>query len=138
MNMETQSFILPSVEEKLAVWRQFLQDQKIDPTIDAFIQAVVDQIAAFRSETPMAKIAYHSHMHMEKGMAICYTIGDAHHLWMSVFPDTDEHKNHRATVCMARRSLQAKVDGSVICAKPSDAAIAIIGEIKRVCKLLAQ
>ena len=133
--MITEPFIPPSVEEKIANFQRQLLDMQIDPTAVEFGQAVDGMITAFCQKTPAAKIAYHSHMHMGKGVAICFLLGASQYLWMSVFPDIEEHKGHRATVCMARRSIQAKVDGCILCATYNDAATAIISEIKRVCKI---
>jgi hypothetical protein len=132
--MITQS-TTPTVHEKLAAWQQFFLDAALEPTIDRFGQGVAAELLEFRAANSSAQIGYHSHMHMAKGVAICYQIGKANFLWLSVFPDTEEFKNHRATVCMARRSLQAKVDGCAICKTPSEAAQAIIGEVHRVCKI---
>lgn len=137
MNTKEQAFAPPSMQENLAAWQQHLQDISIDPTIDAFGQAVADKLNAFCAKTPLGKIAYHSHMHMEKGVAICYKIGGAHYLWMSVFPENESHKDWRATVNLARQSLRAKGEGCSICKTTDEAALAIIGEIKRICKISA-
>lgn len=135
MDTTAQAFTPPSVEEKIVGWGQFLQDRTIDPTIDAFVQTVADRIAAFCSSDPAAKITYHVHRHMPPhALALCYAIGDAHYLWVSVFPDTDEHRNHRSTVCRASRSLQGKAYGSIVCATPDEVASAIITEITCVCR----
>ena len=113
----------------------FLFDQEIEPTIEDYCMEVSDLVTAFKSTNSAAKISYHWHMNYENRTAVRLQVGSNQYLYILVFPDCDKHKNWRASVFKARKSIHPKSGGCVICKTPNDAATAIINEAKRVCSI---